>query len=169
MAAKLRLSMATAGLASSVAGCAIVGPTCLGRQQRGVVTTISGRLEAGQVATQLVPYERKGSQNDLEISWPEQGQPEGPRLRIYATSAGCADFVPPGAGDVSTNSGDCAIISRGGGYLAGNEVAHTRLIVTGPGNGAPLDFHEYELHVVGDAGQAAAYAITVTWFFGPDC
>jgi hypothetical protein len=43
------------------------------------------------------------------------------------------------------------------------------ILITGPGNGAPADFTEYKLHVVGDARQAVSYSITVTWFSGPDC
>jgi hypothetical protein len=175
----LVLVMVAAGLAGS--GCSIVGPSCLSRQKTGLAATADGRVEPGQVASHLMPYDLNGSQNDVTISWSGQGQIDGPRLQIYATSAECADFVPPGAG---RGIGACEVISRGGGYLAPwarecarsgtcsptpDEIVNTSLIVTGPGNGAPPGFHEYKLHVVGDAARAVSYSIRATWFFGPDC
>jgi hypothetical protein len=162
--------MAAATLAVSSAVCAIVGPTCLERQERGSVTALNGHVEAGEVNTHLMPYERRGSQNDVDISWSGQSLAGGPRLRIYATGTDCAAFIPPAVGDSNADRGACTIIgSGGGGYLVGNELVHTSLIVTGPGNGAPLDFHEYKLHVVGDATRTVDYSVSVTWFFGPDC
>ena len=164
------------------AGCSIVGPSCLARQKTGLAATASGRAEAGQVVSHLLPYDVNGSQNDVHISWPGQGQVDGPRLRIFATGAACAAFAPPVGNERLT--GGCEIIARGGGYLApwardcarsgacsptAEEIVNTSLIVTGPGNGAPPDFHEYKLHVVGDPERAASYSITATWFFGPDC
>jgi hypothetical protein len=174
------LAMVAAGLAGS--GCSIVGPTCLARQKTGLAATANGRVEPGQVASHLMPYDLNGSQNDVNISWSGQGQIDGPRLRIYATGAACVDFVPPGENEYIP--GACAIISSGGGYLAPwarecarsgacqptrDEIVNTSLIVTGPGNGAPPGFHEYKLHVVGDPARSASYSITATWFFGPDC
>jgi hypothetical protein len=176
----MALAIITAALDS--AACSIVGPSCLARQKTGLAASASARVEAGQVVSHLLPYDLNGSQNDVHISWSGQGQIDGPRLRIYATGAACADFVPPAANEHPT--GACAIISTGGGYLAPwarecarsgacspapDEIVHTSLIVTGPGNGAPPGFHEYKLHVVGDAARAASYSVTVTWFFGPDC
>ena len=167
---------------SATSACSVLGPSCLARQKTGVAAAASGRVEAGQVVSHLLPYDLNGSQNDVHISWSGQGQIDGPRLRIYATSSACVDFVPP-AGN-ARSAGACAIIGSGGGYLApwarecarngscsptSDEIVNTSLIVTGPGNGAPPDFHEYKLHVVGDPERAASYSINVTWFFGPDC
>jgi hypothetical protein len=174
------LAMVAAGLAG--AGCSVVGPSCLARQKTGMAATASGRVEPGQVMSHLMPYDLNGSQNDVNISWSGQGQIDGPRLRIYATSAECTGFVPPQPNEVKP--GPCATISIGGGYLgpwarecarsgacqpSPDEIVNTSLIVSGPGNGAPPDFHEYQLHVVGDASRPVSYSVTATWFFGPDC
>jgi hypothetical protein len=174
------LALLTWGLATS--GCSVVGPSCLSRQKTGLAATASGRVEPGQVVSHLLPYDLNGSQNDVTVSWTGQGQSDGPRLRIFATRAECADFQPPAVNEVRT--GQCAIISAGGGYLAPyarecarngtcsptpDEIVNTSLIVTGPGNGAPPGFHEYKLHVVGDQARPVSYSITATWFFGPDC
>jgi hypothetical protein len=178
-AASWILAIGAAGLAAS--GCSLVGPSCLARQKTGLAATASGRVEPGQVVSHLMPYDLNGSQNDVTISWSGQGLIDGPRLRIYATSAECVDFVPPGN---ERGIGACEILSRGGGYLAPwarecarsgacsptpDEIVNTSLLVTGPGNGAPPGFHEYKLHVVGDASRAVSYSITATWFYGPDC
>jgi hypothetical protein len=178
-----RLSSALVIVAAGLAGsaCSIVGPSCLSRQKTGLAATADGRVEPGQVVSHLMPYDLNGSQNDVSISWSGQGQIDGPRLRIYATSAECTDFVPPAAG---RGIGACEVISRGGGYLGPwarecarsgtcsptpDEIVNTSLIVTGPGNGAPPGFHQYKLHVVGDAELSVSYSIRATWFFGPDC
>ena len=174
------LAMVAAGLAGS--GCSIVGPSCLSRQKTGPAATAFGLVEPGQVASHLMPYDLNGSQNDVNISWSGQGQIDGPRLRIFATSAECVDFHPPGVNERRT--GPCAVISTGGGYLAPyarecarsgacqptpDEIVNISLIVTGPGNGAPPGFHEYKLHVIGDPARPVSYSITATWFYGPDC
>jgi hypothetical protein len=178
-----RLSLVIVAIGCTLSGCGIVGPTCLSRQKTGLAATASGHVEPGQVATHLLPYDLNGSQNDVNITWSAQGQTQGPRLRIYATTAACASFVPP-TNTSDAPRGDCAIISRGGGYIAPDarpcarnascqpnpdEIVNTSLIVTGPGNGAPAGFHEYKVHIVGDPTRAADYSVTATWFFGPDC
>jgi hypothetical protein len=175
----MTLAIVAAGF--HAAACSLVGPSCLARQKTGLAATASGRVEAGQVASHLMLYDLNGSQNDVHISWSGQGQIDGARLRIYATSAACADFVVPANG---RGTGACEIISSGSGYLAPwarecarsgacsptpDEIVNTSLIVTGPGNGAPADFHEYKLHVVGDAARAVSYSVTATSFYGPDC
>jgi hypothetical protein len=180
--ASLWPALAIAAGAFVASGCSIVGPSCLSRQKTGPAATASGRVEPGQVVSHLLRYDLQGSQNDVTISWSGQGQLDGPRLRIYATAAACADFVPPAPNEART--GACAPISRGGGYLGPwarecarsgacaplpEEIVNTSLIVTGPGNGARADFREYTLHVVGDPVRASSYSVTATWFYGPDC
>ena len=167
---------------SAVSACSVLGPSCLARQKTGTAATAAGRVEAGQVVTHVLPYDLQGSQNDVHISWSGQGQIDGPRLRVFATSVACVAFVPPTGS--APPSGACAPIASAGGYLAPwtrecarngscapapDEIVNTSLIVTGPGNGAPPGFHEYKLHVVGDPERAASYSINVTWFSGPDC
>lgn len=172
-------------IAVATAGCGIVGPSCLERQQRGTVASLAGHVEAGQVASHAVTYDLQGSQNDVNISWAGQGSVEGPRLRVYATASSCAEFVPPDVNDTTdADRGVCTIIARCGGSLAPDarpcardnscqptpdEIICRSLTVTGPGNGAPADFRDYKLHIVGDAKQGSTYSVTVTWFFGPDC
>jgi hypothetical protein len=177
------LILGISGLAAGTTGCGLLGPGCLDRQKTGHVTSFVGRVGPGQVATHLLPYDLKGSQNNVEIAWSGQGQAGAPRLRLFATNAGCLDFVPPQAGETDGDPG-CTVISRGGGYLAPDarpcavdgsctpnpdEVVNTSMIVTGPGNGATPDFREYKLHVVGDPGRESDYSVDVTWFSGPDC
>jgi hypothetical protein len=177
----LGAAMCTAVISAS--SCGIVGPSCVDRQKTGLVTAVSGRAEAGRVTTHVLAYDRQGSQNDVKITWAGQGQAGAPRLRIYATGTTCTEFGPPGTGD-RASLGECALIASGGGFLApdvrecarsgacaptGDEIIHTSLIVTGPGNGAPHDFREYLLHVLGDPRQAVDYTVVVTWFHGPDC
>jgi hypothetical protein len=149
--------------------CAILGPSCLARQKTGTVTTLNGRLEAGRVTTYVVPYELQGSQNDARIWWDGQNRADGPRLMIYATSVACQDFSAPPRDQGRVDRGECTTIGSAGGFAVGSEIVVNTLRVTGPGNGAPADFREYKLHVVGDARQAVSYSIVISWFFGPDC
>ena len=180
--ARAYIALALLAGAHASSGCSIVGPSCLARQKTGHVATTSGRVEAGQIVSHVLPYDLNGSQNDLHISWSGQGGIGGPRLTFYATGAACVDFVPPAANERTV--GACAIIARAGGYLApwarecarngscsptSDEIVNTSLIVTGRGNGAPADFREYKVHVVGDPDRAASYTISASWFFGPDC
>jgi hypothetical protein len=180
-----RRIVATAAVALPAGGCGVIGPSCLEQQKRGTAASLTGAAEPLAIVTHDVRYDQQGSQNDVEIAWSRQGTLGGPRLQIYATSAECRTFVPPSSDERSGESvGACAIIARCGGTLAPDarpcatagtcpilpeDVVCRSLIVTGPGNGAPPGFDRYKLHVVGDATQAAAYSIRITWFFGPDC
>jgi hypothetical protein len=167
MQAQRVFAVALIGLSAN--GCAILGPTCLARQKTGTVTTVSGRVEAGQVIAHVVPYELKGSENDVRVTWDGQSKNDGPRLTIYATSAACERFTPPPSDNRRIDRGDCTVIGSAGGFAVGGAIVLNSILITGPGNGAPADFTEYKLHVVGDARQAVSYSITVTWFSGPDC
>lgn len=178
-------SSASMAIMLATTGCGIVGPSCLERQERGPAALLAGQVEVGQVTSHVVPYDARGSQNDVNITWAGQGSVEGPRLRVYATASSCADFVPPDVNDTTdADRGVCTIIARCGGSLAPDarpcardnscqptpdEIICSSLIVTGPGNGAPADFRDYKLHIVGDPKQGSAYSVTVTWFLGPDC
>jgi len=160
----LRLT-SIAALVVCNAGCAVLGPSCIARQERGTVTTISGDVGAGQVASHTVRYATEGSQNDANFSWAGDTSPEGPRLNLYATKAGCSQFsLPP-----DSNTGDCATLARAGSLDSGN-IATTLVITHGRGNPERLgDPPEYKLWIVGDAARAASYTIRITWFYGPDC
>jgi hypothetical protein len=151
-------------VAMTMSGCSLVGPSCLGRQQRGTVTAFEGQVAAGQTAVHIVPYGTEGSQNDIEIAWANQRDPAGPRLSVYATKVDCVAFVPPG-------SGPCAPVGSRGGIAPDGTFIQTSLIVThGRGNpevlGAPP---QYKLWVIGDSARDVKYSIEVTFFFGPDC
>ena len=167
MQARQVFAIAVIGLSAN--GCAILGPACLARQKTGTVTALSGTVEAGQVIAHVVPYELKGSQNDVRITWEGQNRGDGPRLTIYATRAACQHFTPPPPDNRGIDRGDCTVIGHAGGFASGSEIVWNTILITGPGNGAPAAFTEYTLHVVGDARQAVSYSIGVTWFFGPDC
>lgn len=166
----------------STQACGLIGPSCLAQQQRGTVTTLSGEVGAAARVVHRVVYETQGSQNEVRINWPGQFASGGPRVRIYATKTGCADFIlgaraAPGAcptiggfaGAVAPDARPCAL-----NYTCNAEIGdlvQTSLIITnGRGNpdilGLPA---EYLLWVVGDPAQATTYTMTITWFYGPDC
>ena len=66
------------------------------------------------------------------------------------------------------NAADCAILARAGAGDVG--IASTLTVTHGRGNPEQLgDPADYKIWVVGDPQRAAAYTITITWFFGPDC
>lgn len=143
--------------------CNLLGPTCLGRQHRGTVTTLSGQVGPGAIVSHLVRYETSGSQNDADIQWGGFRSEGGPRITVYATQPGCVDFQP------STAAGACAILSRAGTLASGN-IATTLIVTHGRGNPEVLGQPpEYKIWIVGDPKQTAYYTITITWFFGPDC
>jgi hypothetical protein len=145
-------------------GCGVVGPTCLAQQHRGNVTTISGRVDAGQVTSHQVRYDTQGSQNDARVEWSDEFLPTGPRLRFYATRVGCTNFIPP----PGLNGGDCATLASAGRGDLG--IAGTLIVTHGRGNPEQLGTSaEYKIWVVGDPDRAAYYTITITWFSGPDC
>lgn len=154
-------------------GCTVLGPSCTERQRRGFVMAISGEVEANQVVSHLVPYDRRGSQNDVSIDWIGRGQAGGPRLRVYATPVACTNFLPPPA----RNSGACAeIVGSAGGSCAQpgptcsdeDLIQGSIIVAKGPGNG-PHDFTQYRLHVLGDATQRVSYSISLSYWSGPDC
>ena len=132
--------------------CDLVGPSCLSRQHRGPVVSVSGEVAAGGVAVHQVPYGTDGSQNDVVLSYLGD-----PHIRMFATRTVCADFnVPPAA-----NTTECAVLAMGNRSL---------IITHGRGNPPTLGpTPEYKLWVVGDETQSVRYNITVTWFYGPDC
>jgi len=147
-------------------GCDILGPSCLSRQKRGTVAALAGEVAAGQVVVHVVSYGTEGSQNDVNITWPGQGAPNGPRLSVYATKVGCQDFTPP------SGPGPCVSIGSRGGYRPSDQdFVQTSLIITnGRGNpdilGTPA---EYKLWIVGDPAHPSTYSISTTYFYGPDC
>jgi hypothetical protein len=144
--------------------CDVIGPSCLNRQKTGSVTTVSGEVAPGTILSHRIPYESSGSQNDGLVSWTRQAAAGGPRLSFYATRLACEDFDPlkiPG-------SGPCSTLARAGWTPIG--VASTLTVTNGRGNPDVLGIPaEYKIWVVGDPEQRAAYTISVTWFFGPDC
>jgi hypothetical protein len=148
-------------LALSSQGCGLIGPSCLARQNRGSVTTLTGVVEPGQIVMHRVSYATEGSQNDAQISWGDQYAANGPRLKVYATKVECADFAPP-------PTASCSILASAGSGDLG--IATTLIVTHGRGNpeilGSPP---EYKLWVVGDPGRSVRYTISVSYFYGPDC
>ncbi len=145
-------------------GCNIIGPSCVSRQERGTVTSITGQVAAGQVVTHQVKYEPRGSQNDALVDWPDARLADGPRLMFYATRVECTAFRLPANG----NTGDCAILASAGRGDLG--LANTLTVTHGRGNPETLGKPpEYKIWVVGDPERFTGYTINITWFFGPDC
>jgi hypothetical protein len=153
---------AVAVLLLAVSGCGIVGPSCIDQQARGQVFTLTGDLPPGQMASHRVSYETRGSQNDVTVSWTGDAQPDGPRIAVHATRAGCTDFRQPAV------EGACSILASAG--WINNRLVTSLVIANGRGNpdilGSPA---EYRLWIVGDPQQRARYTVTATWFYGPDC
>jgi hypothetical protein len=157
-------------LAFSSSGCALLAWNCLRQQKTGQVTSLAGRVEAGQIVSHVVPYDQQGSQNDVRIVWERQGASDGPRIWVYAIRRSCPEFSPPPRGSFRFGRGACDEIGHAAGTLvaAGQFVQRSIIVPGGPDNGAP-DLREYTLFVVGDPRQAVAYSISITWFRGPDC
>ena len=145
-------------------GCAWIGPSCVGRQQRGTVTTLEGTVAAGEIVSYQVRYETRGSQNDARFVWDGQPPATAPRIRIHATRIACTDFQAP----PHVNSGACAVLASGGWSELG--LPSAMIVTHGRGNpevlGSPA---EYKIWIVGDAERSARYTINITWFYGPDC
>ena len=54
-------TLVIAALLLPTAGCGIVGPSCLDRQERGPVATLNGSVVAGEVVMHRVAYDTRGS------------------------------------------------------------------------------------------------------------
>jgi hypothetical protein len=164
-------------------GCSVIGPSCVSQKHTGTVTSFGGQVAAGATVSTRVPYGTQGSQNDLTFSWSGKYEKTGPQLRFYATRVGCDAFTP---GHSLPQSDVCASIGSMGGILSPNaracaaahicdpeegDIMQTTLgISNGHGNPDQLgNPAEYLLWVVGDPEQAASYAVSITWFYGPDC
>ncbi len=145
-------------------GCGLVGPSCLARQHRGTVAVINGEVAAGGIAVHRIAYDIQGSQNDVDLVWPESNRSGGPRLVAYATKAGCDNFALP----AFTNTGECRVLA-GTPSVEGLAVA-TLIVTHGRGNpevlGTPAEF---KVWIVGDDTRHVSYTLTATWFRGPDC
>jgi hypothetical protein len=154
--------LAVVMLVVSSGGCALVGPHCTAQQERGTVTTLNGPVAADDVVMHRVSYDTRGSQNDARIEWLGQGDMNGPRLLVFATLASCEQFILP----AEANSGNCAIVARGGWLPQG--IATTLILTHGRGNPERLGTPpEYKLWITSD--RATSYTIAVSYFFGPDC
>jgi len=144
------------------AGCNLVGPDCISRQERGTVVTLSGSVGGDEVVMHRVSYETRGSQNDARVDWPGQRDADGPRLQIYATLASCEHFTLP----ADANTGNCAVVARAGWTPQG--IATGLILSHGRGNPERLGTPpEYKLWITSD--RATSYNIVVSYFYGPDC
>jgi hypothetical protein len=157
-------------LAIISSGCGLIGPICRARQQRKPVTTLTGDVAAGAIVVHRVKYGIAGSQNDLRLTWPQQREAGGPRLRVYLTRVECDQFDPariPG----SRREACASIGGIGSTPSAGGDLVQVSLTVThGRGNPEQLgETAEYKLWVFGDARQPVSYTIDITSFYGPDC
>jgi hypothetical protein len=144
------------------AGCNLLVPTCLGRQERHSTEPRTAQIEPGALVVLHLSYDIRGSQNDIEIEW--SSRLDGTRIEAYATRAECE--TGPERGNASTDS--CRVLSRGGN---GTSQGPIRLILThGRGNpetlGNPPDF---KIWIYGDPAKATTYTLTASSFYGPDC
>jgi hypothetical protein len=156
-------------VAITTSGCALI---CLSRQHSGPVKTLTGVVQPSEVITIDLPYDARGSQNDLKIAWDGQRDVTGPRPAFYLTEAGCLQFVPPAANQRFARDAPCRTIgSRGGFQNSAGEIVVTRLGVVGGPNQGPLNAlrKTYKLQIVGDATRPVRYVIEITWFRGPNC
>src|SRR5262245_53362563 len=164
----------------------VVGPSCLARQERGPVASVSGDVNPDDVAVHEVPYGTQGSQNDVKVAWTGQFASGGPRIRVYATRLDCVDFAPPPNLGANNGTGACANLGTWGGVLSpdarpcaashtcepqDSDLVQTSLIIpNGRGNPDVLGpSARYKLWVVGDRSHSTSYTISTTFFYGPDC
>ena len=154
-----------AGLfATTVSGCAIIGPTCVARQQSGSVATLHGEVGAAQIVSHEVEYDTRGSQNTADLMWGDYRSSTPPQVRFHATGIECQHFQLPPA----SNTGACKVLATAGWTPIGPA---TNLIVThGRGNPEVLGASaRYRIWVAGDAERTTRYTMSITWFSGPDC
>jgi hypothetical protein len=144
------------------AGCNPLGATCASRQKTGAVGSASGVVGPGETRVHRLVYGTEGSQNNIDISWPNQNGAGAPHIQFFVTRVTCEQFTPSDA------TGACAVLARGG-WVEG-PVVSSLIVTNGRGNpdvlGTPA---EYKLWVVGDPVQSVAYSVTTTFFYGPDC
>ena len=162
--------------------CNPLAASCLARQKRGDAAMVAAVVDAGQVVMREAQYAIEGSQNDLEISWPDQYSAGGPRLRVYATRPACEDYLTgshdfgapcaslgSGSGIASPDARPC--VNAGTCQMLPSEFVQTRLTITnGRGNPDVLGPSAmYKLWIIGDATRLVSVAIKASWFYGPDC
>jgi hypothetical protein len=155
--------------ATTSTGCAFI---CLSQQHRGDVKTLRGVVRPGEVVSIELPYDARGDQNDLNLTWEGQQDVAGPRPVFYLSEVECTAFVPPPPGQSWVRDGPCRTIGGRGGFKnATGEIVQTGLTVVGGPHQGPVNArrHAYTLHIVGDATRAVSYVVVVTWFRGPDC
>lgn len=144
------------------AGCNPLGPSCLERREEGTLPAVTGTVTGDEISMHVVAYDARGSQNDVRLSWSGQAGPDGPRLRAYATRAGCQNFTLP----AESNTGACEILGSAG--WSPTATSTTLIVTHGRGNperlGSPPEF---KLWIASD--RLTGYSFTIRWFFGPDC
>lgn len=157
----LRLGIIALAIVSG-AGCNPLAASCLGRQKTGPAASAIGAIEPGETLVHRLAYGTDGSQNNIAVSWANQSGPGAPQLQFYVTRTACENFTPVNP------TGTCTVLARGG-WIEGR-VVPTLVLANGRGNpdvlGTPA---EYKLWVIGDPEHGAAYSVTATWFYGPDC
>src|SRR5688572_14000255 len=99
MRAWVSLAALVGGLVTAPGCSALLDRACRAGHKRGPVAAFEGVVGPGQVISWTVPYDQQGTQNDVRIHWPSQKDADGSRLRLFATSAACTDFVLPATPD----------------------------------------------------------------------
>src|SRR5688500_821937 len=164
-------------------GCALRTIPCDEWRKTHEVIRIEGRVGPGETRTHLVPYDQRGSQNDLSIAWTPRREDGGLAIAVYATSADCTEFDPraklpqrtgpygrfneprvrPPA--VYTPLHPCEQIgSRGGRMLPNSEWTQSSVTLAGGPRQRRPALHQYRIHVIaGDGNTDAAYAMRIVW------
>ena len=166
-------------------GCGVIGPSCLERQQRGSVTSVTGSVDALQVV------EQRGALRSTRFAERRRDQLGRSgflgraatrslrnccRLRrVHTTRAGCAErrhYRPlPDHFAVRWNPGTGCPRVRASWHMPCHVRGHRLPLIDRHRSRqrCTSGFSQYKLHVVGDAARQVSYSISITYFFGPDC
>jgi hypothetical protein len=140
--------------------CSPFRPSCTG--ESGPVTSLTATVRAGDVTVHTIAYGTEGSQNDITVSWTDQGQPDAPDVRFSVTRASCETFLGVGV------SPECAVLARAG-RIDGHVVV-TMIVTHGRGNPERLgNPPAFKVWVEGDGARSAGYTIVVQWKRPVEC
>ena len=159
---RFRSTVAAGLVALSGAGCNLLAPACLAQQERHASEPRTARIAAGELVVVRLPYDTRGSQNDVEIDW--SGRVSGTRLTAYATRAECE----AGPNREAAFTANCRVLAQGGTGDGGGVI----LLVITHGRGNPYvlgDPPAFKIWLYGDPILDTIYTLTASSFYGPDC
>jgi hypothetical protein len=146
------------------AGCNLLAPSCLSRQQQTFGDAVYGTVQANQMVVHHLAYDARGSQNDIDIEWNDRTL--GRRLAAYLTRATCETGPDPNA----SYDASCRILSRGGSTETPPAGPIHLLVTHGRGNPEVLgNPPAYRVWLIADPDRSVYYTLTPSSFYGPDC